>query len=100
MDRDDLLKHITVLDFMAVDLQLFLNTHPDNTEALRIYNEIVACGQKAHERYEAEYGPLVTFRSKGWPDWAWKNEPWPWQEDFNFCLGAAKQPTMAVFEEL
>ena len=30
MNKDELLKSLMSLDFMAVDLGLFLNTHPEN----------------------------------------------------------------------
>ena len=34
MDRDMILQSLTALDFMAVDLGLYLNTHPNNKEAI------------------------------------------------------------------
>ena len=40
MDRDELLKKLSELDFIAVDLGLFLNTHPDNKEAIQAYNQL------------------------------------------------------------
>ena len=41
MDRENLLKRLTMLDFMAVDMQLFLDTHPDDTNAIAKYNSII-----------------------------------------------------------
>ena len=84
LDRETLLKQITITDFMAVDLQLFLNTHPQDAEALQMYNDTVARSMEMRDQYEAMYGPLVSFRSPGTPDWGWKDSPWPWQEKFNF----------------
>ena len=37
MNREELLSSLTQLDFMAVDLGLYLNTHPDDTEAIRSF---------------------------------------------------------------
>ncbi len=34
MNRDDLLRELTALDFVAVDLNLYLNTHPMDCEAI------------------------------------------------------------------
>ena len=35
MDRDSILKRLTVLDFLAVDLQLYLDSHPDCKEGIK-----------------------------------------------------------------
>ena len=56
MDRENLLKRLTMLDFMAVDMQLFLDTHPDDTNAIAKYN------------------------------FQWVDNPWPWENKFNFSL--------------
>lgn len=87
--RDELLRKITMLDFMAVDLQLYLDTHPTDGDALEMYNDCVTASQAIREKYELEYGPLVGFRSEGQRcgktgGWAWINCPWPWQSGFNF----------------
>ena len=39
--RDDLLRKISALDFYIIDLGLYLNTHPNDKEALTKYNESV-----------------------------------------------------------
>ena len=38
MVRETLLMKLMELDFMAVDLGLYLDTHPDNSEAIAEYN--------------------------------------------------------------
>ena len=84
MERDKLLKQLTVLDFMSLDLHLFLNTHPCDAEALKMYNEVAASAEKARCKYEEKYGPLMSYRSKGTDGWGWERCPWPWQESFNY----------------
>ena len=86
MDRDALLREITILDFMALDLHLYLNTHPQDSEALEMYNDCIIRSQELRQEYEAAYGPLTAFRSHGQPGWTWNQEPWPWEEQFNFEL--------------
>jgi len=86
MERDALLKHITCLDFMAVDLHLFLNTHMNDHEALSLYNKIVASSEKSKQLYESKFNPLVSFRSMGQRNWKWADEPWPWAAEYNFSL--------------
>jgi len=86
MERDALLREITILDFMALDLHLFLNTHPEDTNALDMYNDCITRSQNLRKEYEEEYGPLTAFRSNGQPGWTWNLEPWPWEEKFNFDI--------------
>jgi len=83
MDRDALLKQLTLLDFMAVDLGLYLNTHPDDAEALRMYNDVIESQNQSRQQYE-RFSPLTSFRCAGGPGWTWKDCPWPWQASFNY----------------
>ncbi|MEA4815445.1 hypothetical protein SDC9_210273 [bioreactor metagenome] len=88
MDRDLLLSRLTALDFMAVDIALFLNTHPEKMEAIKFYNRIIMMADTLREEYEKSYGPLCSFRSYAQNEnkWDWINNPWPWQKDFNFDM--------------
>jgi len=45
MNRHEILKKLMELDFVAVELQLYLNTHPDCREALEKFNFVVAQAQ-------------------------------------------------------
>ena len=84
MNRDALLREITIVDFMALDLHLYLNTHPCDTEALEMYNDCTTRSHKLRKEYEEVFGPLIAFRSHGQSGWLWNREPWPWEEKFNF----------------
>ena len=55
-DRDSLLKKLTELDFMAVDLQLYLNTHATDKEAIALYNKVIRAADTVRAKYEKEYG--------------------------------------------
>ncbi len=85
MDRDKLLKELTELDFMATDLQLYLDTHPNDMNALEKFNFISNESKKAKAQYEKKYGPL-TSSSESFQKWDWVNDPWPWQPKANFNL--------------
>ena len=88
MDREELLKKLSELDFMAVDLALFLNTHPNHQEAIQTYNQIITAADAVRMKYEEAFGPLCSFRSYAadTENWQWKDAPWPWQKDANFSL--------------
>ena len=88
MNREELLKKLMELDFIAVDLALFLNTHPDNSEAIQAYNQVITAADAVRMKYEESFGPLCSFRSYAMDssNWQWKDDPWPWQADANFSL--------------
>ena len=86
MDRDAVLRDLTALDFVLVDLQLFLDTHPNDDEALNRYNETLAKANILRQQYESICGPLYSFRSFNRGGWEWDCDPWPWQYSFNFNL--------------
>ena len=86
MERDALLREITIVDFMALDLHLFLNTNPNDTSALEMYNDCITRSNELRKIYEEDYGPLTAYRSYGQPNWKWNQEPWPWEAKFNFDI--------------
>lgn len=85
MNRDELLKIISVLDFYALDLQLYLNTHPTDRDAIQKYNNVVKRAKELREEYERTYGMLTPQNISDSP-WRWIENPWPWQYKFNFDL--------------
>ena len=60
------------------DLVLFLDTHPENQDALRYYQAVRDMRNQAIAAYESQFGPLryadVTSSS-----WDWVTEKWPWE---------------------
>ncbi len=90
-EQQDLLKQITALDFVQVDLQLYLNTHPCDGEALAKYNSIAAQACEARAVYERAYGPLSLGCPTNSCEWDWIDEPWPWEYEANFKLCAEER---------
>jgi len=78
-----LLREIQELEFAAVEWNLFMDTHPENREALEAYNATVARLNEKKRAYEAAYGPLVHFgaSASAYP-WRWIEDPWPWEIDY------------------
>ncbi len=78
------LKRIMAEEFTAVELNLYLDTHPHDKQALHMYNETVHRLHCLKEEYEEEFGSLSNFgTSSGRYPWQWIDEPWPWE--INFC---------------
>jgi spore coat peptide assembly protein cotJB len=83
MTRNDLLNRLTVLNFLAVDLQLFLNTHPDDVDAIEKYNSVIQEADELRLIYEKNFGPIYSFRSESNPkEFTWVDNPWPWEREF------------------
>jgi spore coat protein JB len=90
MNRNEMLRLLTEYDFIATDMQLYLDTHPTDTAAIAKYNEAIEAGDKLRASYEEAYGPLYSFRSSSDSDsFSWIDEPWVWQKDFNFAVKEA-----------
>lgn len=85
MSKKELLKQITAVDFLLVDLHLYLNTHPNDREALAKYNSFAMQSRMLKENYERCFGPLSYGACSTYP-WQWINEPWPWECAANFEL--------------
>ena len=80
MNRDELMLRIQALEFTAVDLNLYLDTHPCDARALADYNQVAAALAQTVAAYEQTYGPLTNFgRSQSCGRWAWVEQPWPWE---------------------
>lgn len=86
VDRDELLKVISVLDFFAIDLHLYLNTHPTDRDAILKYNTVVKHAKELREQYECSFGMLMAHDTTSEYPWQWIEEPWPWDSKFNFEL--------------
>ncbi len=73
-----LLQDISALDFAALELTLYLDTHPDDRGALRQRNAYLKRKEPLVRRYEERFGPLTGVSRAEYP-WRWIDEPWPWQ---------------------
>ena len=77
--KNDKLKNLMSLDFKLYDLQLYLNTHPDDIEAIEAYRELAEEAEMAKKKYEEEYGPLTAKNAAIDCEWVWIKNPWPWE---------------------
>lgn len=80
MTRVEMMRRIKELEFATVDLNLFLDNHPQNQQALMDYNRFTKELMELKKKYEAQYGVLTNFgQSQSQYPWTWVNEPWPWE---------------------
>lgn len=75
-----LLQQLQELDFVLVELNLYLDTHPNDLGALQQYNQLVQQRWGVAQEYESQYGPMQNFgHSYSRQPWQWIDTPWPWQ---------------------
>ncbi len=73
-----LLEKIREGRFACIDLNIYLDTHPDDEAAqtdYRCYAEKLAM---LIDRYEMQYGPLFNFGASCAAGNSWVFEKWPW----------------------
>lgn len=78
-DRQKLLKRVQMYSFAVTDAALFLDTHPDCSEALAYYVKHKKLYEEAKEQFEKTYGPLSINSEQNNNRWAWVDEPFPWE---------------------
>lgn len=81
-------KHDYALPFAAWEVRLYLDTHPDDRQALALYQSLCqqcgvkgsyACVDAAMNQACPEY-PSMPRHTPACPlRWTWVDEPWPWE---------------------
>lgn len=75
-----LLEELQAIDFVIVELNLYLDTHPDDFEAIKQFNQNTEKSMKLKIEFEKKFGPLMNFgySYSNYP-FNWIDTPWPWQ---------------------
>lgn len=73
------LSEVQVLAFAVQELALYLDTHPEDTEALEFYRQYQQLYQKVSQAYEREKRPLNHAAPGRGDTYAWLDDPWPWE---------------------
>ena len=79
-EREILLKKISTYQFAALDLQLFLNTHPNDRKTLEKMKEYKDAAKPLIMEFEDKYGPLTKNMTSS-NNWNWIKSPWPWENE-------------------
>lgn len=74
-----LLSRIATCDFILSETSLFLDTHPECTEALDFYKKHLEMRKTAADEYSEKYGMLRQEDYAGQNSWQWIEGPWPWE---------------------
>lgn len=81
--RNNLLRAIQMYSFYIYDLNLFLDSHPNDKRALAKFNEVNRQLKAAVKLYNEKYGPLEANQNLSEENFYWVDDPWPWERGAN-----------------
>ena len=70
---------LQVMSFAIQELALYLDTHPNDREALEVYRTYQRLYHKAMMEYGEKHGPLNHGTPVNTPKYNWLDDPWPWE---------------------
>ena len=74
---------LQALEFVVLELGIYLDTHPDDMEAFDLFKQYAAMEKAAKETYEAKFGPLMKSSAATGASYRWLQDPWPWNYQQN-----------------
>lgn len=80
-EQEKLLHDIGVMDFVTIEMALYLDTHPNDRNAMEYFNHYNRMTNQAKKEYADKFGPL-TLTMADTPncgDWVWATLPMPWE---------------------
>ena len=72
-----MLKKIGTIKFALTDIDLYLDTHPADSEMLKKREQYSNELAPLIMSYEQKYGPLRINEAAA-NKWSWVKDPWPW----------------------
>ena len=81
MDREKMMKRVQMFDFILDELNLYLDTHPNDKNALNYFAQYQYLKNEAANQYMAKYGPLRAEDFVGENEFDWVKGPWPWERE-------------------
>ncbi len=80
MNQSQLWDWINEVSFAVTEITLYLDTHPDDEDALAFFYHYNEERKKALALYSSNYSPLTLNMAQQEDDyWRWATEPWPWE---------------------
>lgn len=83
MSKQEQLFEVQKYNFAAYDLLLYLDTHPEDKKAFRLFQELVMKLKKLKREYEEKFGPLEAYNAARCSAFTWLDSPWPWEREAN-----------------
>ena len=77
--KEDLLNKWRQYNFAIVELNLYLDTNPNDIEKIRLLNNYIDMERELQEKYESMYGQLSIDSNNAANTFTWIKKPWPWE---------------------
>lgn len=78
--HQDFMYQLQIIDFALVELTLYLDTHPDDLDAIKQYNTMSKQSQALKKKYEENVGALSSFgMSYSRHPFDYAITDWPWE---------------------
>ena len=74
-----MLNDISIVDFVLVDLTLYLDTHPFDREAMDYFNHYARIKNKMSRDFSMRHFPLTMDQAESNKEWRWGAAPLPWE---------------------
>lgn len=80
-DQKKLLDYINAVSFALVDTTLYLDTHPDDQEAIDHFQQYQSARKRALKEYSQYFEPLTIDSAEVTDTFTWATDPWPWMKE-------------------
>ncbi|MBC5581169.1 spore coat protein CotJB [Anaerofilum sp. BX8] len=80
-EANSLFDSIVKVSFAMDEIRLFLDTHPQDEEALSAYDKLRGQREALVRRYTESCGPINFYDAGGSCEWNWVQQPWPWEKE-------------------
>lgn len=80
-EQQQLMRDVQIVSFLVKDVELFLDTHPGDRQALSFFDYYNNLLKSLTAEYESKFGPLTVLGVNSENEWTWINNPWPWEKE-------------------
>lgn len=77
--RQKALLDVQINAFVAHEINLYLDMHPNNQRMVELYTEFANKTKEATKTFEEQFGPLEVANSTNETPFQWVQGPWPWE---------------------
>ena len=78
-EQQNMMRRLQVQSFVLTDVQLYLDTHPDDPKALECYRKYRHLREQTMADYVDRFGPINSMQVESDSRWTWVDTPWPWE---------------------
>ena len=78
-EQEKELYELSAISFAAQDLNLYLDTHPDDKSMFMLFKDCTNKLNSLVEEYERKYGPLNINSKEMNTSFTWESDKWPWE---------------------